>query len=111
MDVALVVLMVLVAAAITFSPLLRRRRVWFVGDFESDFTLVVRQREEALRALKDLEEDLHARKLTQADYDRLRPMHLDRAKELTLKLDAINAKMEEARRRVEQQLAASRKQG
>ena len=105
MEYALIILTLLAALAITFTPLLRRRRIWFVGDVESEFAHIVRQREDSLRALKDLEEERLSRKLSQDDFDRLRPMYLERAKDLTLKLDAAQEKLAQARKRIEQQLA------
>lgn len=109
MDYLIIILAVAVSLAITFWPLRRRKRVWFVGDVESDLTVVIREREEALRALKDLEEDLLARKLSRADYDRLRPQYLERAKELTLKYDETREKLEAARKRVLAQAADNAK--
>jgi hypothetical protein len=105
MDYALVILVTLIALAVTFSPLLRRRRIWFVGDVESDYADTLRKREEALRALKDLEEDLLSRKLSREDYERLRPRYLDLAKELTVKLDDAAQRRALARKRIEEQLA------
>jgi hypothetical protein len=100
MDYLIIILAVAVSLAITFWPLRRLKRVWFVGDVESDLTVVIREREEALRALKDLEEDLLSRKLSRTDYDRLRPQYLERAKELTVKYDETREKLEAARKRV-----------
>jgi hypothetical protein len=108
MDYAIIILAVAAALAIAFWPLLRKRRIWFVGDVESDLTVVTREREEALRALKDLEEDLLSRKLSRADYDRLRPQYLEHAKELTQKYDATREKLEAARKRVLAQAAENK---
>lgn len=108
MDYLIIILVVLAALAITLWPLRRKRRIWFVGDVESDLTEVTRDREEALRALKDLEEDLLSRKLSRADYDRLRPQYLDRAKELTQKYDETREKLEAARKRVLEQAASNK---
>jgi hypothetical protein len=94
-----------VAAVITFSPLARRKRLWFVGDVESEYAIVSRRREEALRALKDLEDDKLAGKLPQADFERLRPGYLQTAKELTAQLDKINERRTNARKRIEKDLA------
>lgn len=107
MDYLIIILAVAISLAVTFWPLLRRKRIWFVGDVESDLTAVTREREEALRALKDLEEDLLSRKLSRADYDRLRPQYLERAKELTVKLDQTREKLEAARKRVLQQTSVN----
>ena len=109
MDYLIIILVMLAALALTFWPLMRKKRVWFVGDVESDLTEVTREREEALRALKDLEEDLLSRKLSRADYDRLRPQYLERAKELTLKYDETREKLEVARKRVLAQAADNAK--
>jgi hypothetical protein len=96
---------VFVAAVITFSPLARRKRLWFVGDVESEYSIVSRRREEALRALKDLEDDKLSGKLPQADFERLRPGYLQTAKELTAQLDRINERRALARKRIEKDLA------
>ncbi len=105
MDYVIVGGLAVLALAIIASPLLRRRRIWFVGDVESELAIVTRQREEALRALRDLEDERLARKLTEADFNRLRPQYLERAKELTVKLDAVQAKLADARRRLDADLA------
>jgi hypothetical protein len=96
---------VFVAAVITFSPFARRKRLWFVGDVEGEYSIVARRREEALRALKDLEDDKLAGKLPQAEYERMRPGHLQAAKELTAQLDKINERRTLARKRIEKDLA------
>lgn len=101
---------VLVASVITFSPFARRKRLWFVGDVEGEFSIVSRRREEALRALKDLEEDKLAGKLPQSEYDRMRPGHLQAAKELTAQLDKIQERRAVARKRIEDDLARSKAQ-
>jgi len=98
--------LVLALCLITLSPLLRRKRIWFVGDVENEHRSVTRRREEALRALKDLEDDHLAGKLERSEYDRLRPSYLAAAKDLTSKLDEITARRQEARRRIEQDLAS-----
>ena len=95
---------------LTFSTLARRKRLWFVGDVESEFSIVARRREEALRALKDLEDDKLSGKLPQDDYDRLRPAYLQTAKELTAQLDKINERRVAARRRIDEDLARSKAQ-
>lgn len=105
MDIVIVGVLAIAALGIVATPLFRRRRIWFVGDIESEFAIVTRQREEALRALKDLEEERLARKLTEADFVRLRPQYLERAKELTVKLDAVQARLADARRKLEADLA------
>jgi hypothetical protein len=99
-----------VAVVITFSPLSRRKRLWFVGDVESEFSIVARRREEALRALKDLEEDKLAGKLPVAEFDRLRPSYLQSAKELTVQLDRINERRAVARKRIDEDLARAKGQ-
>lgn len=96
---------VFIAALITLTPLARRKRLWFVGDVESEYSIVARRREEALRALKDLEDDKLAGKLPQADFERLRPGYLQSAKELTAQLDLINERRAIARKRIEKDLA------
>ncbi len=105
MDYVIVAALALGALAIIATPLFRRKRIWFVGDVESELAIVTRQREEALRGLKDLEDERLARKLTEADYVRLRPQYLERAKELTLKLDAVQARLADARKKLEADLA------
>jgi hypothetical protein len=98
--------LVLVLCAITFTPLLRRRRIWFVGDVENEHRTVHRRREEALRALKDLEDDHISGKLDHTEYERLRPGYLAAARELTQRMDEVTARRQEARRRIEQDLAS-----
>ena len=95
---------------ITFTPMARRKRLWFVGDVESEYSIISRRREEALRALKDLEDDKLAGKLPVDEYDRLRPGYLQTAKELTTKLDKITERRGAARKRIEQDLARSKTQ-
>lgn len=99
-----------VVVIVVFSPLNRSRRLWFVGDVESEFSIVSRRREEALRALKDLEEDKLAGKLPTEEYERIRPGYLLTAKELTAQLDKIQVKRAAARKRIDQDLARSRAQ-
>jgi hypothetical protein len=98
--------LVLVLSLLTLSPMLRRKRIWFVGDIENEHQAITRRREEALRALKDLEEDFLAGKLERSEYEQLRPKYLGAAKELTTKLDEITERRQEARRRIEQDLAS-----
>jgi hypothetical protein len=100
----------LVVVLITFTPLARRKRLWFVGDVESEFSIVSRRREEALRALKDLEDDKLAGKLPADEFDRLRPGYLQTAKELTTRLDALQQARAAAQRRIEQDLERSKTQ-
>lgn len=90
---------------ITFTPMARRKRLWFVGDVESEYAIISRRREESLRALKDLEDDKLAGKLPVDEYDRLRPAYLQTAKELTTQLDTITERRNAARKRIEQDLA------
>jgi hypothetical protein len=100
----------LVVVLITFTPLARRKRLWFVGDVESEFSIVSRRREEALRALKDLEDDKLAGKLPADEFDRLRPGYLQTAEELTTRLDALQQARAAAQRRIEQDLERSKTQ-
>ena len=95
---------------LTFSTLARRKRLWFVGDVESEYNIVARRREEALRALKDLEDDKLSGKLPQDEFDRIRPGYLQTAKELTTQLDKINERRVAARRRIDDDLARSKAQ-
>lgn len=95
---------------ITFTPMARRRRLWFVGDVESEYSIVARRREEALRALKDLEDDRLAGKLPQEEFDKLRPSYLQTAKELTTQLDKIQQVRAAARKRIDDDLARSKTQ-
>jgi hypothetical protein len=95
---------------LTFSPLARRKRLWFVGDVESEYSIISRRREEALRALKDLEDDKLAGKLPADDFERLRPAYLQSARELTTQLDKIQEKRAAARRRIDEDLARSQAQ-
>ncbi|MCA8913660.1 MAG: hypothetical protein KDB82_18395 [Planctomycetes bacterium] len=95
---------------VMFSPLARRKRLWFVGDVESEYSIVARRREEALRALKDLEEDKLAGKLPVEQYEKMRPGYLQSAKELTAQLDKINERRSAARKRIDDDLARSRAQ-
>lgn len=88
-------------SVLALSPLARPRRIWFVGDVESEYAIVSRRREEALRALKDLEDDRLAGKVSAADSERQRPALLAHAKEVTAQLDAVTAKRAAARARIE----------
>lgn len=101
---------VFVVGLISFSPLARRKRLWFVGDVEGEYKIVARRREEALRTLKDLEDDRLAGKLPQEEYDRLRPGCLENAKRLTAQLDKVTERRDIARRRIEEDLAQSERQ-
>ena len=101
---------VFVVVLITLSPFARAKRLWFVGDVESEYSIISRRREEALRALKDLEDDKLAGKLPADDFERLRPAYLQTARELTAKLDVIQEKRAAARRRIEEDLARSKAQ-
>jgi len=93
-----------VLALITLSPLARKRRIWFVGDVESEYAIVSRRREEALRALKDLEDDRGAGKISASEVERQRPVLLQQAKDVTAQLDAITQKRAAARKKIEQAL-------
>ncbi|MBX3460314.1 MAG: hypothetical protein KF696_10205 [Planctomycetes bacterium] len=96
--------LVMLLALVTLSPLARPKRLWFVGDVESEHRIVARRRQEALRALKDLDEDRMAGKLTRDEVDRLRPGMLQAAKELTAQLDVLTEKQAAARRKIESEL-------
>lgn len=87
------------------SPLARDRRVWFVGDVEGELAIVSRRREEALRALKDLEDDRHAGKITQELFEEQRPLLLEAAKQATREMDDVQQKRTAARKRIEESLA------
>jgi hypothetical protein len=93
------------AVAISLSPFARTRRAWFVGEVESEMSIVARRREEALRALKDLEEDRQVRKISQAEFERQRPILLHVAKQATAEYDRVLQKRSEARKRIEDILA------
>jgi hypothetical protein len=97
--------LVLALALLVLSPLMRQKRIWFVGDVESEFRIISRRREEALRGLKDLEEDRLAGKTTEEEYEQLRPAMLQAAKDLTRQLDTLAARRAEARKRIEDELA------
>jgi hypothetical protein len=109
MDWILILGVTLLAVLVTLTPLLRRRRLWFVGDIESELVVLTRQREEALRALKDLDDERLARKLSEADYERLKPEALARAKELTRAQDEAQRKLAAARAQVQADLDALKK--
>lgn len=94
-----------VAAFIALSPMARKKRVWFVGEVESEMAIVARRREEALRALKDLEEDRHVGKVSQVQFERQRPVLLQVAKQTTAEYDRVLQKRNEARKRIEEILA------
>jgi hypothetical protein len=100
--------LVLVLAVITLSPLARKKRLWFVGDVESEFRIVSRRREEALRALKDLEDDRLAGKTSREESESMRPALLKAAKDLTAQLDALQARRAEARRKIESEVARAK---
>lgn len=95
-----------VALLISLSPLARARRLWFVGDVESEFAMVSRRREEALRSLRDLEDDRLAGKISAAEFERQRPGLLQAAKDVTTDLDRISHKRAAARKRIEDHIAA-----
>ncbi|MHC4839930.1 MAG: hypothetical protein ACYTDT_03075 [Planctomycetota bacterium] len=96
----------IVMTALTLWPFRREKRIWFVGDVESEHSIIARRREEALRALKDLEEEFLAGKLTREDYDKRRPDFLQTAKELTLKLDKVREQRKQTRDKIERELSA-----
>lgn len=102
--------LVFAVALITLCPLARRKRIWFVGDVESEYSIISRRREESLRALKDLEEDKLAGKLPVDEFNRLRPAYLQTAKELTAQLDRIQERRAVARQRIETDLDRSKSQ-
>lgn len=99
-----------VLVLLTFSPLARRKRLWFVGDVENEYSMISRRREEALRQLKDLEDDRLSGKLPQSDYERQRPSYLQTAKELTARLDEIQQRRAIARARIEADLDKAKSQ-
>jgi hypothetical protein len=68
-----------VAAVISLSPLVRKKRAWFVGEVESEMSIIARRREESLRALKDLEEDRQVGKISQVQFESQRPVLLQAA--------------------------------
>lgn len=96
--------LVLALALLTLSPLARPRRLWFAGDIESEHRIVSRRRQEALRALKDVNDDRLAGKLTDAEADKLRPGLLQAAKDLTAQLDVLTERQAAARRKIENEL-------
>ncbi len=98
-----------VALMIALSPLARARRLWFVGDVESEFAIVSRRREEALRSLRDLEDDRLAGKISGPELERQRPGLLQAAKEVTADLDRIQLKRAAARKRIEDHIAGNGK--
>lgn len=97
--------LVFVLLLLTLWPLARDKRIWFVGDVESEFRIVSRRREEALRALKDIEDDRLAGKTNEDEYQRMRPSLLQAAKDLTKQLDTLQARRTEARKRIDAELA------
>jgi hypothetical protein len=99
-----------VLVLLTFSPLARRKRLWFVGDVETEYSMISRRREEALRQLKDLEDDRLSGKLPQSDYELQRPSYLQAAKELTARLDEIQQRRAIARARIEADLDKAKSQ-
>lgn len=90
--------------AVTLSPLARKRRLWFVGDIESEYALALRRREEAMRALKDLDEDHEAGRIPVAEHARQRPALLQQARELTTLLEKSQQRRNEVRARLEREL-------
>ncbi len=97
---------VFVMTLVTLWPFSRAKRIWFVGDVESEHTIIARRREESLRALKDLEEELLAGKLSRDEYEKRKPAFLKSAKELTVKLDKAREKRKIARDKIETELSA-----
>lgn len=94
---------------LVLSPLARRKRIWFVGDVETEYAIVSRRREEALRALKDLDEDRQAGKIPASEAEQQRAALLQTAKEVTSQLDAILQKRNAARQKIEAALGDSEK--
>jgi hypothetical protein len=94
-----------VAAVIALSPLVRKKRAWFVGEVESEMSIIARRREESLRALKDLEEDRQVGKISQVQFESQRPVLLQAAKLATAEYDRVLQKRTEARKRIEDILA------
>ncbi|MBK8206430.1 MAG: hypothetical protein IPK87_06475 [Planctomycetes bacterium] len=97
---------VFVVVLITLSPFARAKRLWFVGDVESEYRIVSRRRAEALRAMKDLADDKLAGKVTAAEAASLRPAMLQAAKDLTTQLDRLQARRAEIRKKIEGELAS-----
>ncbi len=97
---------VFVVAVITLSPFARAKRLWFVGDVESEFRIVSRRRAEALRAMKDLDDDKLAGKVTQDEVASLRPALLQAAKDLTTQLDRLQTRRAAIRKKIEGELAS-----
>ena len=91
---------------LTLWPLARRKRLWFVGDVESEYAIVSRRREEALRALKDLEDDRLAGRVDEASFNKHRAEALDAAKRLTVQLDQLTQRRAAARKKIDAELAA-----
>lgn len=91
---------------LTLWPLARRKRLWFVGDVESEYAIVSRRREEALRALKDLEDDRLAGRVDEASFTKHRAEALDAAKRLTVQLDQLTQRRAAARKKIDAELAA-----
>lgn len=94
---------------LALSPMAREKRIWFVGDVESEFRIVSRRREEALRALKDIEDDRLAGKTTEDEYQSMRPSLLQAARDLTKQLDTLAVRRTEARKRIEAELERARR--
>lgn len=108
MDTLLILLALAASLALVFSPLLRKRRIWFVGDVENELVVLTRRREEALRALKDIEEERLSGKLSEDDFAELRPEYLEQAMQITRDLDARRERAAAARKRIEEELAGKK---
>lgn len=91
---------------LALSPLARGKRLWFVGDVESEYAIVSRRREEALRALKDLEDDRLAGRVDEASFTKHRAEALEVAKRLTVQLDQLTQRRAAARKKIDAELAA-----
>lgn len=97
---------VCIMGLIVLWPLRRKKRIWFVGDVESEYAIISRRREESLRAMKDLEEEHMAGKVSKDEYDKRRPEYLETARDLTLKLDEAAERRKLARGKIDKESSA-----
>lgn len=94
-----------VLVAWTVSPLVRKQRIWFVGEVENEHSVLFRRRQEALRMLKDLEDDRAAGKVSDSEFDAQRPEMMDDLRDLTRRLDELATKRKNARSKLDRELS------
>lgn len=93
------------------SPLIRGRRMWFVGDAKSELETLMEERQMTLRTLKDLEAEHATGKLAEDVYERLREEAMRSAEAQTEAMELLRSKRSSAKQKVEAELAELIKAG